>query len=87
MDRLGLKSFFRITDQDEAIKTSPANPRRTFCGGITEAFRASWVMLMNNGGIEKPDDYGDADSGSAGEIPKMQRWQLARVEVRLYSKD
>ncbi len=47
-----------------------------------------WVMLMNNGGIEKPDPTTVMLTQVVPEMfPKMQRWQLARVEVRLYSKD
>ena len=47
-----------------------------------------WVMLMNNGGVEKPDPTTIMLTQVLPEMfPRMQRWQLARVEVRLYSKD
>jgi len=47
-----------------------------------------WVMLMNNGGVEKPDPTTVMLTDVLPEMyPKMQRWQLARVEVRIYSKD
>jgi hypothetical protein len=46
-----------------------------------------WVMLMNNGTVEKPDPTTLMLSRILPEsLPKMQRWQFARVEVRLYSK-
>jgi mannosyltransferase len=47
-----------------------------------------WVMLMNNGSIEKPDPTTVMLTQLLPEMfPKMKRWQLPRVEVRLYSKD
>jgi len=47
-----------------------------------------WVMLMNNGTEEKPDPTTVMLTQVLPEIfPKIQRWQLPRVEVRLYSKD
>ena len=47
-----------------------------------------WVMLMNNGGVEKPDPTTVMLTQVLAEMfPKMQRWQLARVEVRLFSND
>ncbi len=47
-----------------------------------------WVMLMNNGGVEKPDPTTIMLTQMLPEMfPRMQRWQLARVEIRLYSKD
>ena len=47
-----------------------------------------WVMLMNNGGVEKPDPTTMMVTQVLPEMfPKMQRWQLARVEVRLYDKE
>jgi hypothetical protein len=50
--------------------------------------RRIWVMLMNNGGVEKPDPTTIMLTNVLPEMfPKMQRWQLARVEVRLYDKE
>ena len=47
-----------------------------------------WVMLMNNGSAEKPDPTTVMLSLVLQEMfPKMQRWQLPRVEVRLYTKE
>lgn len=52
------------------------------------AHRRIWVMLMNNGGVEKPDPTTIMLTQVLPEMfPKMQRWQLARVEVRLYDKE
>jgi mannosyltransferase len=46
-----------------------------------------WVMLMNNGSVEKPDSTTVMLTQVLPEtLPKMERWQFARVEVRLYSK-
>jgi mannosyltransferase len=47
-----------------------------------------WVMLMNNGSIEKPDPTTVMLTQLLPEMfPKAQRWQFPRVEVRLYSRD
>lgn len=47
-----------------------------------------WVMLMNNGGVEKPDPTTIMLTQVLPEIfPRTRRWQLARVEVRLYDRN
>lgn len=46
-----------------------------------------WVMLMNNGGLEKPDPTTIMISQVIPQMfPKMEQWQFAKVEVRLYSR-
>jgi mannosyltransferase len=46
-----------------------------------------WLMLMNNGTDEKPDATTVMLTHLLPEFfPNVQRWGLARVEVRLYSK-
>jgi mannosyltransferase len=46
-----------------------------------------WLMLMNNGTDEKPDATTVMLTHLLPEFfPNVQRWRLARVEVRLYSK-
>jgi mannosyltransferase len=46
-----------------------------------------WVMLMNNGTADKPDPTTLMLTQTLAELfPKVQRWQFAKVEVRLYSK-
>ncbi len=46
-----------------------------------------WLMLMNNGPPEKPDPTTIMVSQLLPQMfPKMQQWQLAKVELRLYSK-
>ncbi len=46
-----------------------------------------WVMLMNNGGPEKPDPTTTMLSQVTPQMfPKMERWQFAKVELRLYSR-
>lgn len=47
-----------------------------------------WVMLMNNGTVEKPDPTTVMLTQVLPEMfPKGQRWRFPRVEVRLYSKE
>jgi len=69
---------------------------RDFTGKPTEhdlrdklpGYSRVWVMLMNNGTPQKPDPTTVMLTQQLPEMfPKMQRWQLPRVEVRLYSKD
>jgi mannosyltransferase len=46
-----------------------------------------WVMLMNNGSVEKPDPTTVMlTEVLSAMFPKMTRWQFQRVEVRLYSR-
>jgi hypothetical protein len=55
----------------------------------TEAEKHSrvWVMLMNNGSVEKPDPTTIMLTPLLQQsLPKVERWQFARVEVRLYSR-
>ncbi len=47
-----------------------------------------WVMLMNNGPAENPDATTVMLTKILPEaFPKVQSWQFAKVEVRLYSKE
>jgi hypothetical protein len=46
-----------------------------------------WVMLMNNGSVENPDPTTIMLTQVLPEnFAKMEHWQFAHVEVRLYSK-
>lgn len=46
-----------------------------------------WVMLMYNGTPEKPDPTTMMLTQTLPDLfPKVQRWQFAKVEVRLYSR-
>jgi mannosyltransferase len=50
--------------------------------------RRVWVMLMNNGSAEKPDPTTVMLSRVLAEsFPRMRRWQVTKVEVRLYSRE
>ena len=45
-------------------------------------------MLMNNGPAEKPDPTtGMLTDILAESFPKVMRWEFAKVEVRVYSKE
>ena len=68
---------------------------RDFTGKPTEdllrAARIShprvWVMLMNNGSVEKPDATTVMLTKVLAEsFLKMERWEFPKVEVRLYSR-
>jgi mannosyltransferase len=73
----------------------PGLDYRDFTGKPTEEFlRAAarshtrlWVMLMHNGSADKPDSTTATLSRVLPEsLPKIESWQFAKVEVRLYSK-
>ena len=47
-----------------------------------------WLMLMHNGPPEKPDPTTVMLTEVLAEsLPKVQRWEFPKVEVRLYSKE
>jgi len=47
-----------------------------------------WIMLMNNGTAEQPDATTEMLTEVLPQmLPAVKRWQFARVEVRLYTKD
>jgi hypothetical protein len=46
-----------------------------------------WLMLMNNGPAEKPDPTTVMLTQVLPEsLPKVERWQFPKVEIRLYSR-
>jgi mannosyltransferase len=74
----------------------PGLDYRDFTGKPTEEFLSEaarshtrlWVMLMHNGSADKPDSTTVTLSRVLPEsLPRMQSWQFAKVEVRLYSKE
>jgi mannosyltransferase len=74
----------------------PGLDYRDFTGKPTEEFLREaarshtrlWVMLMHNGTADKPDPTTVTLSRVLPEfLPQMQRWQFAKVEVRLYSRE
>ena len=55
--------------------------------GIGERYPRVWVMLMNNGSAENPDPTTIMLTQQLSEsLPKVEHWEFARVEVRLFSK-
>jgi hypothetical protein len=68
---------------------------RDFTGKPTEQFLREaarshtrlWVMLMHNFAADQPDPTTATLSRVLPEyLPKIESWQFAKVEVRLYSK-
>jgi hypothetical protein len=46
-----------------------------------------WLMLMNNGPAEKPDPTTVMLTQVLPEsLPRVERWQFPKVEIRLYSR-
>jgi len=69
---------------------------RDFTGKPTADFLRSaagshprvWVMFMNNGPAEKPDPTTVMLTDVLAEsFPKVMRWEFAKVDVRVYSKE
>jgi len=55
---------------------------------VTQGHPRIWLMLMNNGSAEKPDPTTLMLKQILPEtFPKIQRWNFAKVEVRLYSRE
>ncbi len=62
-------------------------PTADFIRQSAPAYPRVWVMLMNNGPAEKPDSTTLMLTRVLPEsFPNVQRWQFAKVEIRLYSK-
>jgi len=73
----------------------PGLDYRDFTGKPTEELARAesgkhsrmWLMLMNNGPAQNPDPTTILLTRILPEyLPRMQRWEFARVEIRLYSK-
>ncbi|HZQ96626.1 MAG TPA: hypothetical protein VFA67_16570, partial [Candidatus Sulfotelmatobacter sp.] len=62
-------------------------PAADFIREATTGHSRVWLMLMNNGPAGKPDPTTVMLSQMLAEsFPRVQRWQFAKVEVRLYSR-
>ena len=63
-------------------------PTAELVRSVAPQHRRIWVMLMNNHIADAPDPTTVMLSDVLPQyFPKMQRWQLARVEVRLYTRE
>lgn len=62
-------------------------PTADFLRTVPPTHPRVWLMLMNSGGPENPDPTTQLQLNSLTEsFGVMQRWQFARVEIRLYTK-
>lgn len=62
-------------------------PGEQFVQQAVVTYPRLWVMLMHNGTAEKPDPTTVMLTQTLPAFfPKVQRWQFAKVEVRLYRK-
>jgi mannosyltransferase len=63
-------------------------PTADFLRTVTQGHPRIWLMLMNNGSTENPDPTTLMLKQILPEtFPKIQRWNFAKVEVRLYSRE
>jgi mannosyltransferase len=62
-------------------------PNPEFVRAAVQDYPRVWLMLMNNGPSEKPDPTTVMLTQVLPEsLPKVERWQFAKVEIRLYSR-
>lgn len=62
-------------------------PTADFLGPRLPKYSRVWVMLMNNGAPETPDPTTITLSQILPEMfPRVEKWQFAKVELRLYSR-
>ncbi len=62
-------------------------PPADFVRAAASSHSRLWVMLMNNGPAGNPDPTTGMLTRILSEsLPQMERWEFAKVEVRLYSK-
>lgn len=63
-------------------------PTPDLLGGRLPKYSRVWVILMNNGGPEKPDPTTTMLSQVVPQMfVRMERWPFAKVELRLYSRE
>jgi len=63
-------------------------PTAEFVRSVAAQHRRMWLILMNNGTANNPDPTTVMLNQVLPQyFPKMQQWDLARVEVRLYSRE
>ena len=62
-------------------------PTADLVHGVSAVHPRVWVMLMNNGPPGKPDPTTEMLIKTLPEsFPRLQIWQFAKVQVRLYSR-
>jgi mannosyltransferase len=62
-------------------------PTPEFVRSAVQGHPRIWLMLMNNGSAEKPDPTTVMLTQVLPEsLPKVERWQFPKVEIRLYSR-
>ncbi len=85
---LGPAILFPRHEQGLDYRDFTGKPTADFVRNSAPAYSRVWIMLMNNGTPERPDPttmtLGQVLPGS---FPRVERWQFARVEVRLYSRE
>ena len=85
--QLGPQILFPQHGADLDYRDFTGKPTADFLRAATPSHPRVWIMLMNNGPAGKPDPTtGMLTQILPESFPKMTRWQFAKVEVRLYSK-
>jgi mannosyltransferase len=85
-DHLGPEILFPRHGAGLDYRDFTGKPTRDFVRAAVQDHPRVWLMLMNNGPAEKPDPTTVMLTQVLPEcFPKVQRWQVPKVEIRLYS--
>jgi mannosyltransferase len=86
-DQLGPEILFPHNGTGLDYRDFTGKPTQDFLRAAAPCHPRVWVMLMNNGPVGNPDATTVMLTKSLPEtFPRMQQWQFAKVEVRLYSQ-
>jgi len=84
---LGPEILFPRHESGLDYRDFTGKPALEFIRDAAPHYSRVWLMLMNNGPVKRPDPTTQMMSQALPEVlPKVQRWQFTKVEVRLYSK-
>lgn len=83
--QLGPEILFPRHGQGLDYRDFTGKPTAEFLRSAVQGHPRVWLMLMNNGPAEKPDPTTLMLSEVLPQmLPSVERWQFAKVEVRLY---
>ena len=85
--RIGPEILFPQHNAGLDYRDFTGKPTPEFVRAAVQDHPRVWLMLMNNGPAEKPDPTTVMLTQVLPEpLPKVQRWQFPKVEIRVYSK-
>jgi hypothetical protein len=85
--QLGPEILFPLHGTGLDYRDFTGKPTPEFVRTTVQDHPRVWLMLMNNGPAEKPDPTTVMLTQVLPEsLPKVERWQFPKVEIRLYSR-